>query len=112
MAIADKPTEVSEQVLESVKTGQQAAIEAVRKFVDIVDQALPRLGGAPSVRQRVIDSGLEMISSASRGRSVRRCVARAQPTMRREVGGELPLPVPRAGSRVGPLPLDGPAGRS
>ena len=63
MAIADKPTEVSEQVLESVKSGQQAAIEAVRKFVDTVDQALPKLGEAPSVRQRVIDSGLEMADS-------------------------------------------------
>ena len=53
----------AEQVLESVKTGQQAALEAVRKFVDTVDQALPRLGEAPSRRQRVIDSGLEMAES-------------------------------------------------
>lgn len=60
MAIADKPTQRSEQVLVSVKAGEQAAIEAVRKFVDAVDQALPRLGAAPSRRQKVIDSGLEM----------------------------------------------------
>ena len=60
MPLADKPTELSEQVLESVKTGQLAAIEAVRKFVATVDQALPRLGAAPSTRQQVIDSGLEM----------------------------------------------------
>ena len=63
MAIADKPTELSEQVLESVKTGQQAALEAVRKFVDTVDQTLPSLGEAPSRRQQVIDSGLEMAES-------------------------------------------------
>lgn len=60
MAIADKPTELSEQVLESVKTGQQAAVDAVRKFVDTVDQSLPGRGDEPSVRQKVIDSGLEM----------------------------------------------------
>ncbi len=60
MAIANKPTELTEQVLESVKTGEQAALDAVRKFIDTVDQALPRLGAAPSWRQQVIDSGLEM----------------------------------------------------
>lgn len=60
MAIADKPTELTVQGLESVKTGEQAVIEAVRKFVDSVDQALPHLGEAPSRRQKVIDSGLEM----------------------------------------------------
>ena len=60
MAIANKPTELTEQVLESVRTGEQAALDAVRKFIDTVDQALPRLGAAPSWRQQVIDSGLEM----------------------------------------------------
>ena len=47
MAIANKPTELTEQVLESVKAGEQAALDAVRKFIDTVDQALPRLGAAP-----------------------------------------------------------------
>ena len=60
MTIADKPTELAEQVLESVRTGGQEAIEAVRRFLDAVDQALPRLGAAASWRQQVIDSGLEM----------------------------------------------------
>ena len=63
MAIADKPTELSEQVLESLNRGGQAALEAFKKFVDTVDQALPRLGEAPSWRQQVIDSGLEMAES-------------------------------------------------
>lgn len=60
MAIADKPTELTEQALASVKTGGQAVLEAVGKFVDSVDQALPQLGEPPSRRQKVIDSGLEM----------------------------------------------------
>ena len=60
MAIADKPTGLSEQVLESVKAGEQAAIEAVRKFVDAVELRLPRLGEPPSWRRQVIDSSREM----------------------------------------------------
>ena len=51
MPSADKPIELSEQVLESVKTGQEAAIEAVRKFVDTVDKAMPSQGTArPSAK--------------------------------------------------------------
>ena len=36
---------------------------ALRKFLETVDQVLPRLGEAPSWRQQVIDSGLEMAES-------------------------------------------------
>jgi hypothetical protein len=60
MAIADKPTEMTEQVLAAVKKGQQGALEAVRTFVDTVDQALPLHGEGPSKRQEVIDSALSM----------------------------------------------------
>ena len=59
MAIVDRPTELSEQVLESVEQGQRAAIEAVRKFVDTVDRTQVQ-GDDPSRRQEVIDSALEM----------------------------------------------------
>jgi len=53
----DRTTELSEEVLESVEAGQRAAIEAVHKFVDTVDRALP---GGESKRQEVLDSALEM----------------------------------------------------
>src|SRR5579864_315323 len=58
----DRTTELSDQVLKSVETGQREAIEAVHRFVDTVDRALPKLGpeGEPSRRQEVIDSALEM----------------------------------------------------
>jgi len=58
----DRTTELSEQVLKSVETGQREAIEAVHKFVDTVDRTLPKIGpeGEPSRRQEVIDSALEM----------------------------------------------------
>ena len=47
-------------MLEAVKNGQQRAIDAVRKFVDTVDQSLPLGGEDPSKRQEVIDSALDM----------------------------------------------------
>ena len=61
MAIVDRPTELSEQTLDSVEKGQRAAIEAVRKFVDTVDEKLPSLGDEhPSARQDIIDAALEL----------------------------------------------------
>jgi hypothetical protein len=64
MAIIDRPTELSEQVLESVEKGQRTAIEAVRKFVDTVDEKLPALGDEhPSTRQEVINAALDMADS-------------------------------------------------
>lgn len=56
----DRTTELSEDVLKSVESGQRAAIEAVRNFVDTVDQALPAHGEGPSRRQEVVDSAMEM----------------------------------------------------
>ena len=58
----DRTKELSEEVLDSLEKGQRAAIEAVRKFVDTVDQALPALphGEGPSRRQEIVDSALEM----------------------------------------------------
>src|SRR5512135_1943135 len=60
MPIADRPTELSEQVLESVGNGQQAALEAVRKFAETVDKLLPLGGEGPSKRQEVIGGAFEM----------------------------------------------------
>ena len=56
----DATTDLSEEVLESIEAGQRAAIDAVRKFVDTVDQALPTHGEGTSKRQDVIDSAMEM----------------------------------------------------
>jgi hypothetical protein len=53
-------TELSDDVLKSLESGQRAAIEAVRKFVDTVDERLPALGGRPSRRQDIIDAAMEM----------------------------------------------------
>jgi len=53
-----RAAELSDEVLESVKSGQQAAIEAVRKFVDSIDQALPE--AVHPLRKTIVDSALEL----------------------------------------------------
>ncbi len=59
--VVDRTTEVSEEVFASVESGQRAAIQAVRKFVDTVDERLPSLGDEhPSRRQDIIDAALQM----------------------------------------------------
>lgn len=56
----DRTNEMSDDVLKSIESGQRAAIEAVRKFIDTVDEKLPALGERPSRRQEIIDAALEM----------------------------------------------------
>jgi hypothetical protein len=55
----DRTEQMSDEVLKSVEAGQRAAIEAVKKFVDLVDQKLPA-GEHPSRRQEIIDGAMEM----------------------------------------------------
>ncbi|WP_187369464.1 hypothetical protein [Baekduia soli] len=59
-AAVDRTSELSAEVLKSLEAGQRAAIEAVRKFIDTVDEALPAIGERPSRRQRIIDGAMEM----------------------------------------------------
>lgn len=56
----DTTAQLSDDVLKSVESGQRAAIEAVRKFVDTVDQKLPGGGEEPSRRQDIVDAAMEM----------------------------------------------------
>jgi hypothetical protein len=58
----ERTAELSERVLEQVKGSQENAIEAVRRFMESVDDALPpnTEGEGHSRRQEVIDSALEM----------------------------------------------------
>jgi hypothetical protein len=55
-----RTAELSDDVLKSVEAGQRAALDAVRKFVDTVDEALPAIDGRPSMREKVIDAALDM----------------------------------------------------
>ena len=58
----ERTTELSEEVFESVKRGQREALEAVRKFMEAVDSALPArpAEGGHSRREELVDSALEM----------------------------------------------------
>jgi myosin-crossreactive antigen len=58
--LVDKTAEVTENVLKAVEAGQKAAIEAVRKFMDQVDEAIPEVGVSSEQRQAVIDAALDM----------------------------------------------------
>jgi hypothetical protein len=53
-------TELSEDVLQSLDDGARTAIDAVRRFVETVDKALPPHGEGPSRREEITDSALEM----------------------------------------------------
>jgi hypothetical protein len=55
-----RTADLSEDVLKSIEAAQLAAIEAVRKFVDTIDEVLPTIGDRPSRRETVINAALEM----------------------------------------------------
>jgi hypothetical protein len=56
---AERTTDLSDEVLEQLEAGGRAAIEAVRKFMESVDRALPGGGESPS-RAEIVDSALKM----------------------------------------------------
>jgi hypothetical protein len=59
MALADKSVELSEEVLDEIKDGQEAAIGAVRGFVGSVDKTLAG-SASPSQVEEIVDSALKM----------------------------------------------------
>ena len=59
MAQADRPVQLSEEVLEEIKEGQEAAIGAVRGFVSSVDETLAG-SASPSQVEKIVDSALTM----------------------------------------------------
>ncbi len=58
--VVHRAADLSDEVLKSVESGQRAAIDAVRKFVDTVDEAIPARSDSPSGRETVIDAALDM----------------------------------------------------
>jgi hypothetical protein len=53
-----RATALPRDALKSLEEGQRAALDAVRKFAETVEHALPREGGAR--RQEIVDSALEL----------------------------------------------------
>ena len=59
MALKDKSVELSEQVVEEIKEGQEAAIKAVRTFTETVDKTLAK-ESSPTQAEEIVDSALKM----------------------------------------------------
>lgn len=59
MALAERSAELSEEVLEEIRDGQEAAIDAVRSFVGSVDKTLSG-SASPSQAEQIVDSALKM----------------------------------------------------
>jgi len=59
MALADRTVELSDEVLEEIKEGQEAAISAVRSFTHTVDNTLDG-SESPSRAEEIVDSALKM----------------------------------------------------
>jgi hypothetical protein len=58
--MVDSTAELSDDVLKAVEAGQRAAIDALHRFLETVDEVLPALGERPSRREKVVDAALEM----------------------------------------------------
>ena len=54
--VAERVSDLPDEVLERVKARQRAAIKAMRNFVDRLDDAMPSLLDDPSVRKEVVDA--------------------------------------------------------
>ncbi len=60
--VVERAAGLSDEVLESVEAGRRAAIAAVRKFVDTIDEATPALVD-PTRRKTIIDAALDLTDS-------------------------------------------------
>ena len=63
--VAERAVSLSDEVLESVGARQQSAIEAVRKFVNTVDEAMPNLVD-PELRKKILDAALDLAEQLAR----------------------------------------------
>ncbi len=60
-SVVDRTTELSDEVLESIETGERAAIEAAGQFLITIEEALPQaVTGISDVAKMVTESGLKM----------------------------------------------------
>jgi hypothetical protein len=59
-ATVKRATDLSDDVLRELEDGAERALDAVRKFLGTVDDALPPQAEGPSRREEITDSALEM----------------------------------------------------
>jgi hypothetical protein len=84
----ERTAELSEEVLQELENGAHSALEAVRKFLTTVDDALPPHGVGPSRREEITDSALEMAQRLVHTQAVflRKVVDSAGKTLSRQDG--------------------------
>ena len=58
--VAERASDLSDEVLERVEARQRAAIEALREFVDRLDDAMPNLVDIGCCKRQVFVYGLNM----------------------------------------------------
>ena len=59
--VVDRTSELSDELLTSLETGERAAIEAVGQFVIAVEEALPQeVAGTSEVAKKITESGQGM----------------------------------------------------
>ena len=77
---AKRASDLSDEVLKRIEARQLAAIEAIRKLVDRLDDATPDLVDDPSARKKVVGAIGDYSSSSPRQRTstcAAPCAARA-----------------------------------
>lgn len=57
---AARTADLSDEILQELEEGASSALEAVRKFLGTVDEAIPPHGDGPSRREEITDSALVM----------------------------------------------------
>ena len=58
--LAEGAATLSDERLKSLEAERRNAMEAVRKFVDDVDEVIPKTTFDSSIRKRIVDSALEL----------------------------------------------------
>ena len=58
--VAGRVETLSDEVLDSIQAGQRTAMDAVRKFVDTLDEVTPNIVDE-SARKKVLDAALDMV---------------------------------------------------
>ncbi|MGE5697337.1 MAG: hypothetical protein ACM4D3_19535 [Candidatus Sericytochromatia bacterium] len=58
--VVERAAGLSDEVLKSVEAGQRAALDAVRKFVDTVDEAIPSQGERGERRESIVEAAFDM----------------------------------------------------
>lgn len=54
--VPEGASDLSDEMLEQVEARQRAAIQAVRKFIDHLDDVMPNLVDDPSTRKKVVEA--------------------------------------------------------